>query len=63
MGNVGCSTSGATIATFTPGAQDSYYLVVPNNGSFEGSYGSDSDGTPRQQGVSACYSQNVGTCE
>ncbi len=58
-----CSTSGATTATFTPGAQNSYYLVVPNNGSFEGSYGSDSIGTPRLQGVSACYSQNVGTCE
>ena len=33
---------------------DRYYLVVPDNGTAEGSYGADSGGSPRPGGVSAC---------
>ena len=31
-----------------------FYLVVPDNGTAEGSYGADSGGSPRPGGVSAC---------
>jgi hypothetical protein len=58
-----CSTGGLTSAFITPGGGDHYYLSVPNNGSFEGSYGSASDSTPRVQGGSACMMQSVGTCQ
>ena len=34
-----CTTAGALNATLTPAAASAYYLVVPNNGAFEGNYG------------------------
>jgi len=58
-----CTTSGATTKTFTPLAGDTYYLIVPTNGTREGSLGRRSDGTERPPGVSACLPQQVGVCE
>jgi hypothetical protein len=57
-----CSTSGATSVTITPGAGDTYYVVVPNNGSAEGSYGTGSDQFPRPPSTAACFPQATATC-
>ena len=60
-----CSTGGANATAFIPQAADSYYLVVPQNRDYEGSYGYDSSGTPRQQGLSVCNNKPLmaGSCE
>jgi hypothetical protein len=61
--SVRCSTGGATSTTLTPQAADSYYLVVPRNPLYEGSYGRDSAGVMRPQGGAACtIQQTVGAC-
>ena len=57
-----CSTGGLTTKTFTPLAGNSYYLVVPTNGTREGSYGTNSSGAERPQGSPACLAQQVGSC-
>jgi hypothetical protein len=54
-----CSTDGASTDTLTPGAGDRYYLVVPHNGSVEGSYGSRSDHEGRPRGYETCVPQIV----
>ena len=41
---------------------DTYYLVVPHNGSREGSYGTDSSGRERPPAIEACLPQAVGGC-
>jgi len=51
---VTCSTGGLTMATVIPGDGDLYYLVVPNAGGEEGSYGADSSGAPRPPSVVPC---------
>jgi hypothetical protein len=59
-----CSTNHQTEFDYieTSGASF-YYLVVPNNGTWEGSYGQDSEGAQRQQGSSgSCYIQQMGEC-
>ncbi len=62
-GQVVCSTSGATADTIDPNVSvDTFYLVVPNNGFREGSYGSDSDGGPRPAALAACFPQSIGEC-
>jgi hypothetical protein len=58
-----CSTAGSTTYTLVPGAGDAYYLIVPNNGITEGSYGRDSSGVPRPQGAGACYPRIEGACD
>jgi hypothetical protein len=58
-----CTTGGATSATLAPSAGDAYYLVVPNNGSREGSYGSSSDGTQRPPSAAPCLPQSFPGCE
>jgi hypothetical protein len=58
-----CSTEGATIDNIAPQAGDRYYLVVPHNGTFEGGYGFDSAGSPRQQGAQSCRPMQVGSCD
>jgi len=69
LGNIGehspvvCSTLGTTTHTHMPDPEDSYYLIVPNNGVAEGSYGQDSVGISREQGPDACYPQNAGACD
>jgi hypothetical protein len=60
---VACGTGGASSLTFTPASSSSYYLVVPRNGMREGSYGRDSNGVERPQGISACLIQEIGTCD
>jgi hypothetical protein len=57
-----CTTGGATTATFMPAPGDSYYLVVPRNGSREGSYGIASSGAERPAGVPACLPQSLAAC-
>jgi arylsulfate sulfotransferase len=57
-----CSTAGQTTKTFMPYDGNWYYLVVPHNGSEEGSYGTDSDGLERPQASSACRVQTLGVC-
>jgi len=59
--SVTCSTGGATTWTFgSPGG--SYYLVVPTDGSIEGSYGKDSSNMERPTGTSQCTAQSLGGC-
>ena len=60
---VACSTGGATALSFEPGAAGEYYLVVPRNAVFEGSYGSASNGVPRQPGSPICAQQLMGFCQ
>lgn len=55
-------TDGATRKSFTPLASDTYYLVVPLGATREGSYGTDSEGLERPQGVTACLPQQVAAC-
>jgi FG-GAP repeat/FG-GAP-like repeat len=57
-----CSTGGATSMAFTPPSGSVYYLVVPLNGSVEGSYGITAAGTERPTGSSACRPQQLGNC-
>ena len=44
------------------GAFTFIYLVVPNNGFRQGSYGARSDGTPRSPNAFACLPQSVASC-
>lgn len=57
-----CSTAGATTATFTPNAGARYFLVVPTDGTNEGSYGIDSKGFERPQRSGACRPRLISTC-
>jgi len=57
-----CSTGGATGATIPAPAGSAYYLVVPRNGSVEGSYGLSSAGAPRPPAVAACKPQAPPAC-
>jgi len=57
-----CTTTGATTATFTPSSGSTYYIVVPLNGTIEGSYGLDSVGNERPPGASACLPAAAPTC-
>ena len=58
-----CSTGGATTATIAPGAGNHYYLVVPNNGLREGSYGVRSSGSQRPAAIAACLPQSHLRCQ
>jgi len=59
-----CGTSGATETTFAAPSGDAYYLVVPYNGDYEASYGTDSSGVPRVVGTTTCTAeQTTGSCE
>jgi DNA-binding beta-propeller fold protein YncE len=60
---VTCSTSGSLSWTFTPAVSNTYYLVVPDNGINEGSYGRNSGGGERPQSRSACLDRIVGACD
>jgi hypothetical protein len=55
-----CDVAG-TSATFNNGSLDAYYLVVPNDGTTEGSYGASSTGE-RPVSTSACRAQSLGNC-
>ena len=49
--------------TVSASLQNSYYLIVPNNAVFEGSYGEASNGAPRQQGLNSCFGTNIAPCD
>lgn len=49
-----CTTQGATAATITPGALNSYFLIVPLDRTREGSYGANSNGSERPPSISTC---------
>jgi hypothetical protein len=57
-----CTTGGALAATITPISGDRYFLVVPTNGTSEGSYGLQSAGGQRPQSTLACVSRLIGSC-
>jgi hypothetical protein len=54
---VTCSTSGVTQWDFVPAFDHSFYVVVPNNGASEGSYGGTGAGAERLPSLSACQVQ------
>jgi hypothetical protein len=57
-----CTTGGATSATFDASPGDRYYIVVPSDGSIEGSYGVDSTASERPASTTPCRAQALGTC-
>ena len=58
-----CSTDGAQTETLAPDPADSYYLVVPRNANFEGSYGTQSGNAERPPSAAACLAQEIAACE
>ena len=60
---VGGSCTLTSPASFTPGAGNEYYLIVPNSGGVrEGGAGSDSVGSPRPQPSAVCGARHVEAC-
>ncbi len=57
-----CSTGGLTTLTTAAPSWDTYYLVVPSNGFYEGSYGSDSGGAERPPGFPSCRTFQYPQC-
>jgi len=57
-----CSTNGLLQAQITPSSGSAYYIVVPNNGVREGSYGRDGDGGERPPALNACLAQTFQSC-
>ncbi len=57
---VTCTTSGQTTYIFTPAVGDWYYLVVPTDGSIEGSYGESNLYGERPQVSGACTTKVLG---
>jgi probable HAF family extracellular repeat protein len=57
-----CTTLGATAARVVPSDFSAYYLVVPNGGSREGSYGRDGTGGERPPSTDACLPQAIASC-
>ncbi len=57
-----CSTGGSTTATLAA-SPAAYFLVVPSNGTREGSYGNDSSGEPRPPAADPCLFQEIAACE
>ena len=60
--SVVCSTTGATSATISPSAGNTFYLVVPRTASKEGSYGRRSGGVERPAAAGACVPQQPSGC-
>jgi hypothetical protein len=58
-----CSTGGERGVVIVPSNGATYYLVVPRNTSWEGSYGETSDGSERSRGTPSCLPQAIGECE
>jgi hypothetical protein len=57
-----CSTGGALSATIPADVGDHYYLVVPRNVAFEGSYGKASNGVERPAGSTSCSTASLASC-
>ncbi len=58
-----CTTGGLTDTTVAIPAGDVYYLVVPNDGSNEGSYGGDDLTGERPASLTPCLTQSLGNCQ
>jgi hypothetical protein len=56
-----CAVGGTTYTDVNP-TGNYYYLVVPLNSTYEGSYGTDSAGTQIPQGTGPCKAQDVTPC-
>jgi hypothetical protein len=54
-----CSTAGATTKSLSMPPDSRYYLVVPIDGSEEGSYGHDGTGAERPPGTATCGAQHI----
>jgi hypothetical protein len=61
-GSVACTTGGELSYRHTPASGNTYYLVVPSNGAYEGSYGLHAAGMERPTGDPACLPRRVGSC-
>ena len=59
---VTCSTGGAASFVIAPGATDEFFLVVPSNAAWEGSFGVDSSGAERPPSANACGIRRVDGC-
>lgn len=57
-----CSTAGLTMQTITPDVQNTFYLVVPNDGVRQGSFGQNSSGDERIPPATLCYDRIVSPC-
>jgi len=58
-----CDTGGTTAAVISQPVADRYYIVVPLDGTSEGSYGTDSNGVERPVGLVTCGTQDIAaTC-
>jgi hypothetical protein len=57
-----CTTGGVASTTITPGAGNTYYLVVPTNGAFEGNYGTGAGGPIPVSSAACRASQAASTC-
>jgi hypothetical protein len=49
-------------STFSPGAGNEYYLLIPTVGGHQGGGGVDSEGVPRPAGSAVCGPQRVAEC-
>lgn len=59
---IACSTHGGLTFFHALPTASTYYLVVPANFRFEGSYGLSSAGDERPVGATTCLPQAIGTC-
>ena len=59
---VSCTTAAQTTLAVSSAAGSRYYLVVPHDGTNEGSYGRDGSGADRPQSLAACLMQLLGAC-
>jgi glucose/arabinose dehydrogenase len=57
-----CSTAGRTTRTIAPDPRDTFYLVVPNDGIRQGSFGQTSAGVERIPPALLCYDRIVSAC-
>ncbi len=57
-----CTTGGVAEKNLTPNSGAAYFLIAPNNGIREGSYGTDSDGAQRPPSDNFCLEPGVGAC-
>ncbi|MCP3977765.1 MAG: hypothetical protein GY716_00345 [bacterium] len=55
-----CTTGGVTTWDLSPGFDGAFYVVVPNDGVTEGSYGDTATSTERPSSTAACVPQSLG---
>jgi uncharacterized repeat protein (TIGR01451 family) len=59
---ISCGTGGGTTLTHTVPGDDTYYLVVPTNLTFEGSYGQATGDLERSPSAAACLPRSIAGC-